>query len=164
MIAPSNARRERAHILPELARPQGDEGLLEWDEVEQRLASASIYWVCTVHPKSTPHARPLWGVYLDGALYFDGFFKSGWFRNLAANPALSVHLENGSDAVILEGHAGVIEEMALARRVAAAYGQKYAPHTLEAEPGGYRLAPRVVFAWLNGDVQRTATRWRFDGA
>lgn len=47
----------------------------------------------------------MWGVWLDGVLYFGTGAGSVKARNLAANPALVVHLESGDKAVIMEGEA-----------------------------------------------------------
>jgi len=52
-----------------------------------------------------PHAVPVWGVWVDGALYFGTDRRSRKARNLATNQGAVVHLESGDDAVILEGFA-----------------------------------------------------------
>jgi general stress protein 26 len=161
MIAPTNARRIRAHIATNFDEPDDDSSLLTWDYVENRLTHSRNYWLCSVRPDGSPHVRPLWGVYLDGTLYIDGFFKSGWFRNLAADPRVAVHLEDGSDAVILEGHVQVTTSMELAQHIAEAHNLKYGSGTGQAEPGGYALLPDVVFAWRNSNVKDTATKWIF---
>jgi hypothetical protein len=88
-------------------------------------------------------------------------WQSGWFRNLKANPAVTVHLENGNDAVIIEGRAEITEGMEIAERIAKAYAAKYAPYAPEPDPGGYVLRPEMVFAWRGGNVKDTATRWVF---
>jgi general stress protein 26 len=162
MIAPPNARRERAQFPSPTAPPKDDEGLITWDWVDEQIATSRNYWICSVNPDNTPHARPLWGVYLDGALYFDGIFKSRWFRNLKDNPAMTVHLENGSDAVIIEGRAEITEGIELAERIAKAYAVKYPPYTPDPDPGGFVLIPQKVFAWQGGNIKDTATRWIFD--
>src|SRR5689334_1136817 len=131
MITPPNARRERARIPINIGTSRSDEGLIAWDWVDEQIAKSHNYWICSVNSDNTPHVRPLWGVYLDGALYFDDMFKSRWFHNLKDNPAVTVHLENGSDAVIIEGRAETTEGMELAERIAKAYAVKYAPYAPE---------------------------------
>ena len=79
--------------------------LLEWRDVEARLRDAHTYWLATTRPDGRPHTTPLWGVWVDGALYVSGFPAATWARNLAANPACSAHLESGKEVVILEGTA-----------------------------------------------------------
>jgi pyridoxine/pyridoxamine 5'-phosphate oxidase len=157
----NNVRRERARIPANIGKALTDEGLLSWEWVNARLAESRNYWICSVRPDGRPHVRPVWGVYLDGVLYFDGRFDSGWFRNLRANPVVSAHLENGSDAVIIEGRVEVTEGMELAERIAAAYAAKYPPYAPPPDPGGFRLVPERVYAWRGGDVEHTATRWIF---
>ena len=57
-------------------------------------------------------------------------------RNLAANPAVVVHLESGDDVVILEGEAREVgkPERALAERLSAAFTAKYAATKYEYRP------------------------------
>jgi general stress protein 26 len=161
-ITPPHALRERARVPSNYGKTLDDSGLLTWDQVEGRIASAANYWICSMNPDGSPHVRPLWGVYLDGLLYFDGFFKSRWFSNLKANPAITVHLEDGSSAVIMEGRAEITEGMELAEKIAAAYAVKYPPYAPDPDPGGYVLRPRAIYAWSNGNVEHTATRWMFE--
>jgi len=85
--------------------PETDEGLLDWSWAVTRLESALNYWFATTRSDGRPHAMPAWAVWLDGALYFEGSPMTRRARNLAANPAVVVHLESGDDVVILEGDA-----------------------------------------------------------
>src|SRR3954452_18185585 len=79
--------------------------LLRWSSVEEKLLAAPNYWVTTVTASGRPHARPVDGVWVLGALCFGGAPESQWVRNLEANPAMSVHLASNTEAVILEGTA-----------------------------------------------------------
>ncbi|HUR49199.1 MAG TPA: pyridoxamine 5'-phosphate oxidase family protein [Acidimicrobiales bacterium] len=81
---------------------EGDEPL-PWEEVEARLCDALNYWITTVTPSGVPHARPVDGVWVQGALCFGGSDDTRWVRNLQTNPAMSVHLPSGDDVVVLEG-------------------------------------------------------------
>ena len=85
--------------------PDTDEGLLDWSWAVERLESALNYWFATTRPDGRPHAMPAWAVWLDGGLYFEGSPLTRRARNLAANPAVVVHLESGDEVVILEGEA-----------------------------------------------------------
>ncbi len=87
-----------------------------------------------------------------------------WARNLAANPALSVHLDNGDDMVILEGE---VEDLTtdpdLGSRIIDAWNSKYG--RLQPDPAGsgiFRLRPRTARAWSNESLE-DGTRWRFGG-
>ena len=66
------------------AFPRDAEGLLAWPHAERLLEGAHYYWLATTRPDGRPHVTPLWGVWLDGAFYFDGHPRTRWARNLAA--------------------------------------------------------------------------------
>jgi nitroimidazol reductase NimA-like FMN-containing flavoprotein (pyridoxamine 5'-phosphate oxidase superfamily) len=147
----------RPHI-PGYGVPESDEGLLPWSHVTARLEQARNYWVGTVDKDGQPHAVPVWGVWVDGALYFGGGPRTN--RNLQANPKVVVHLESGDDVVIVEGVAEEFTDLepAVFARFADASAAKYNYRPEEA--GGYVLRPRVVYAWTK--FPQDATRWRFD--
>ena len=50
------------------------------------MRRASNYWIVTVGANARPHARPVDGVWVDGALCFGGSPQTRWVRNLMANP------------------------------------------------------------------------------
>src|SRR5262250_729454 len=76
---------------------------LPWSHARERLEGSRNYWICTTRPDGRPHSIPVWGFFLEGALYFGTARSTRKARNLAHNPAISVHLESGDDVVILEG-------------------------------------------------------------
>jgi hypothetical protein len=157
----------RPHI-PGYGIPESEEGMLPWSHVCQRMENARNYWIGTTSPAGQPHATPVWGVWLDETLYFDGSPQTRRGRNLAANPGVVVHLESGNDVVILKGEAHQIEkpDRTLTTRLATAYTAKYAALGYEPTPdtwdngGLYVLQPRVVFAWTS--FPKDATRWLFE--
>jgi hypothetical protein len=158
---------------PRADRPQLPAGyltpkLLTWSWAETRLARSRNYWVATVTPAGTPHARPVWGVWLDRRFFFSS--GSRIRTNTAANPRLSIHLESGDECVIVEGVASELHEAGLVRRVTDAYNTKY-NWNFEAKPGEFfAVQPQVAFAWLcdgtglDGGALfgQTATRFRFE--
>ena len=83
--------------------PTGVEGTLAWADVEARLVAATSYWVASVRPDGRPHVVPRWGVWLDGRFWYDGAPTTVHARNLAVNPACTLHLESGTEVVIVEG-------------------------------------------------------------
>ncbi len=128
----------------------------------ERLEGARYYWLATARADGRPHVTPVWGVWVDEALYFDGLPTTRWARNLAVNPALSVHLDHGDDVVILEG---VVEDLStdpeLGSRIVEAWDTKY--RRLHPDPAGrgiFRLRPRTARAWSN-ELLEDGTRWRF---
>lgn len=160
-------RADRAHFPPGYIETPG--AILPWSHAHERLAEANIYWIASMRPNGRPHLSPIWGVWLDNRLYFDGSGQSRRSRNIAANPQIAVHVERGNagkDVVILEGEAHEHRpEAALAERLAATYATKYAvdgyaPSANQWDNGGLtRVQPRLVLAWTD---MNTATRWHFD--
>ncbi len=136
---------------------------LPWSHAEERLARSRNYWICTVRPNGRPHATPVWGFWLEGALYFGTARSSRKALNLAHNANLSVHLESGDDVVILEGAAAEVSEKEEFQRLDAASRKKYQMPLLiiPGESVVYRVRPRVVLAWLESDLPGSGTRWQF---
>lgn len=141
--------------------PQSSEGMLPWSFARERLERARNYWVCTVRPDGRPHAAPVWGVWAENALYFETALTSQKARNLAANPAIVVHLESGDEVVIVEGTAEQAGSLPAERsqQISDAYAAKYG-YRPESAADLYVVRPRVVYGWhrFPADV----TRWRFD--
>lgn len=161
----------RPHV-PGYGIPESEEGLLSWSHVHQRLERARNYWVCTASADGRPHAIPIWGAWTDQRLFFDGGTHTRWARNLAANPRVAVHLENGDDVVILEGVADQIfrPDRALFERIDAQYGSKYdykpsnnlksADDELYPEGGLWAVRAELVLAWTKFPTDMT--RFRFN--
>ncbi len=155
---------------PQRSRPQvpgnniatSEEGMLDWSQVEAWLASAHVYWLGTASPAGDPHATPIWGTWVAGAFYFDGYYeKTRWGRNLAANPRIVVHLESGSFVVMLKGVAEIVNlDSPTFAALTASYTDKYHQRPETAE-GVYCVRPQVAFAWDNTAYAQTATRWHF---
>ena len=148
--------------------PETDEGMVEWSWAIEQLQQSRNYWFCTTRPDGRPHAMPAWAVWLDDALYFDGSPETRRGRNLARNPAITVHLESGDHVVVLEGEA--VEpgkpSAELAQKLVEAFEQKYAashnyhPTADQWDGGGlWVLRPKVAFGWR--DFPNSLTRWRF---
>jgi hypothetical protein len=105
--------------------PSTTEGLLAWPDVEARLVAATSYWLATVRPDGRPHVVPRWGVWLDGRFWYDGAPTTVHVRNLTVNPACALHLESGTEAVIVEGESLPARAPAetLGARLAEAFGK-----------------------------------------
>jgi pyridoxine/pyridoxamine 5'-phosphate oxidase len=109
-----------------------------------------------------------WGVWIDGAFYFGTARSSRKARNLAQNPAVSVHLNSGDEVVILEGTVVEVShnERAALKKLDAASGAKY-KMPLTAIPGEtvlYRVQLRVVLAWTEKAFPKNATRGQLSSA
>lgn len=144
--------------------PKHSKGLLAWSHVQERMTNAKVYWVATASPDGKPHATPVDGMWVDDKLYFGGDPGTKRNRNLEANPAVSVHLEEGYNVVIIEGDALPLgaPDRELAVRLAEESNKKYG-YGMSAEnftgAGTYVLRPRVVFAWKQFPTD--VTRWEF---
>ena len=137
-------------------------GLLPWAHVEERLIGSRNYWICTSREGGRPHAMPVWGLWLDDAVFFSTDPESLKGRNIAARPDIVVHLESGDDVVIVEGTAARVTDAAALEGFADAYGVKYQmrPDPTNPDFGFYRVEPTVVLAWLESDFPGIATRWK----
>jgi len=134
---------------------------LTWDWVAAQLTDSLHYWLCSVRPSTPetpggrPHAIPRWAVFVDGKLYYDGSPETRHNRNIAINPYISVHLESGTEAIILEGTSEPAEKpsLELGRKLSTAYKKKYedlgyAPEPNSWDDGGlFVFTPRQCIAW-----------------
>jgi hypothetical protein len=149
--------------------PGGPDSLLPWSYVEERLRAALNYWITTVGPNARPHARPVDGVWVGGALCFGGSPETRWVRNLMANLSISVHLSSEAEAIILEGTAEYVTDPShpLAALSAAASKEKY-PQYFSGSESPFRpfwaLRPTRAFAWTLEGFPCGATHWRFEKA
>lgn len=167
--SPAEPRVDRPDIPAGYGISQSESGLLTWRQVEEQLEQAHNYWVCTTRLDGRPHAIPVWGLWYEGRFYFGSDPESRKGRNLAANPAIIVHLESGDDTVIVEGEAARIVDAGLRKRLLPAYVEKYnLGATLDADTSAeddasvyYVVNPQTVLAWQERDYPNTATRFRF---
>ncbi len=137
--------------------------LRPWPDAVGRLTSSRNYWICTTRRDGRPHASPVWGLWLDDAVWFSCSRESAKAHNLARDSRLTVHLESGDDVVILEGEAEDVTDQPSRLRFADAYEPKYAVRPdPDSESAVFRLLPRVAQTWDERDYPATATRWEFD--
>src|SRR5579859_4330635 len=124
---PIEPQRSRPVLPRDYGVPETEAGMISWSWAVEQLEKARNYWFCTTRPDGRPHAMPAWAVWVDGALYFDGSPETRRNRNLAANPAITVHLESGDQVVVLEGEAPEHgrPDPELAKRLVAAFEAKY---------------------------------------
>jgi hypothetical protein len=119
-----------------------------------------------VTPDGNPYANPIDAVWIDERLYFGGSPQTRWIGNLKSNGAVCIHLESGTDVVVLRGHAqqmqAVTHDLAvrLSQTSKAKYGYGFEPEAYETTHGVYEFQPRIVVAW--SDFPKDATRWDID--
>ena len=153
---------------PKISRPKFPPGyadkpasFLTWDWVAAQLAASLHYWLCSVRAPSSgaqggrPHAVPRWGVFIEDAFYYDGSPETVHARNIETNPNVTLHLESGERAIIMEGSSRPAEkpDPVFANRLATAIGEKYAalgysPKPDQWDEGGlFVFTPRHCIAW-----------------
>ncbi|MBV8207398.1 MAG: pyridoxamine 5'-phosphate oxidase family protein [Acidobacteria bacterium] len=137
-------------------------GTIKWADTCRKLEKSRSYWISTTRPDGRPHAMPVWGFWMDGALIFGTGRGTVKQRNLARNPQAIVHLESGDDAVILECDVVEVDlsDQALLRTIDRASQHKYKmPLLVVPESLLFRAIPRVALAWREKDFPKSATRW-----
>ncbi len=143
-------------------------GLLPWPEVERRLTVAHDYWVATVRPDGRPHVMPVWGVWLDGRLWFSSGRGSRKARNLEADPRCTVTTDDARNPVVGDGVAErVTDADRIAVFVAAVNGKYHAGMTASFQDprvnGTYAVRPQRVIAISGDDFVGSPTRWVLPG-
>ncbi len=146
-----------------LAEAPADGSALAWPTVVDWLTHSRSYWVTTVRADGRPHAMPVWGLWIDGGLWFSTDPASVKGRNLARSPDVVVHLESGDEVCILEGAVRRVTPEELPGSFVADYAAKYDTELDVTAPGFgfYALTPTVALTWTEVDFLHTATRWAF---
>ena len=149
-------------ILP----AEGGSGLIAWSEAERRLTVSHDYWVATVRRDGSPHVMPVWGVWLEGRLWFSSGLRSRKARNLAADARCTLTTDDARNPVVVDGTAERVTDTGRITAFVAAVNEKYqAGVTVEfqdpAVNGTYAVGPVTVIALTDGDFLGSPTRWRF---
>ena len=162
---PAEPRYDPIVTPPRVLRLYGeasDHEALSWSWVDSQLRQAGTYWV-VARAIGHPHPRPVWGTWRANRLYLS--IGSPAVRSaVAADPRVTVHLDSGTDVVIVEGR--VVESVA-DEDVLADYNQKY-DWSYEAATYGPLLAvsPSTILAWRTAgwagrDSFQQTGRWAF---
>jgi nitroimidazol reductase NimA-like FMN-containing flavoprotein (pyridoxamine 5'-phosphate oxidase superfamily) len=147
--------------MPGYGMPTGTKGLLPWTWAEERLRKSHNYYVMTVRPDATPHAMPVWGIWVDGRFYFSTGATSRKAQNLSANPSCVVCTEKSAEAVVVEGTASKIASPARIAELSPHYAKKYKGFTLDPKLGPiFEVRPKVMFG-LSEKNFKAMTRWAF---
>lgn len=150
-----------AKKVPGYEMPEDEENLLDWSFVAERMAEAEYYWLGAVNQVGGPHVVPMWCIWFENRLYFDGSPKTGWAKSLTNNPQIAVHLPDAQKVIIIYGHARIIEDDELTEqewaRLDSVYQTKY--NVTEGSPYWF-VEPSKVLAWNGGNLH-TMTRWIF---
>lgn len=122
----------------------GEHNLLDWSWVENQLLDAGTYWVNS-SSVGFPHPRPVWGIWFRNSLFLSiGSPILG--RGIEINPDITVHLESGTDVVIVEGIAHV--SSAPEPEILEMYNLKYEwKYTIDEYGPLTRVDPTTIIAW-----------------
>jgi hypothetical protein len=148
--------------LPEGYNESGEQTPLGWPEIRERLEQSKHFWFSTADAGGAPHARPIWGAWVDDTLYADGaVHATRWGRDLLANRRTQVHLESATEVVIVDGDFSMTNDLTPESfaRVQASYLSRYGSYQPEAAEGLFMVKPRHVLAWTT--FPRDATRFDF---
>lgn len=167
MLDPS---RDRPEIPEGYGVPNTHDEVLEWAAVAERLRSSAHFWMATTRPDGRPHVVPRWGVWMDGRFWYDGAVDTVHVKNLNSNPECVLHLEDGREAVIVEGVSVAADPPGpeLGGRLSAEFTAKYGDHGYSPkadawqgpDAGGLRVfTPVKAMAWFAFPAD--VTRFRF---
>lgn len=167
---PSRPHLPAGYGIEKAIDPPGER--LPWKEVSEWLATARNYWLSTTRADGRPHAKPVWGLWLDGEFAFSTHPETVTGHNLHTNPEVTVHLESGDQVLILEGTARRIRDrpflMRFGRLCEAKYEWPIGPEDVDPEnPNAafYVVRPRRAVSWGTAtEVGETITRWTFEDA
>jgi PPOX class probable F420-dependent enzyme len=136
---------------------------LPWARVLEWLSAARNYWVCTTRPDGRPHAMPVWGLWIDDAVWFSTDPASIKAKNLIARPDVVIHLESGDEVCVLEGRAVKVEDPDALADFDDRYDAKYQvrPSSMGEAAGVYLVKPATALVWTEAEFPTTATRFTF---
>ena len=145
-------------------QPAGDgTGLLPWGWAVERLLRSHDYWIATVWPDGRPHVTPVWGVWMQDAVWFSCSPNGRKARNLASDARCTATTDNAYEPVIVEGRAEL--DASAVQPFTDTANAKYEtdmPVSFFEENHLYRLAPEKVIALTEADFTGSPTRWRFN--
>src|SRR4051794_24801929 len=92
----------RPHMKDYGVRPADEgTGLLPWSWAVERLNASHDYWVATVWPDGRPHVTPVWGGWMDDAVWFSCAPGSRKTKNLEHDPRCTVTTSDPQEPVVL---------------------------------------------------------------
>jgi nitroimidazol reductase NimA-like FMN-containing flavoprotein (pyridoxamine 5'-phosphate oxidase superfamily) len=152
-------------LMPGYGIDEGEDGLLEWGDVRDRLRDSRNYWLASTRPDGRPHVMPVWAVWLDEAVWFSSSLGSRKIRNLLERPGCTVTTENATHPVVVNGTAAVVTDLGAIRAFLDATNAKYdaglEPDFLDRSRNAtVRIEPREVFALEEERFTSSPTRWR----
>jgi len=132
----------------------------------ERLERSHDYWVATIRPDGRPHVMPVWGIWLEDAVWFSSSRGSRKARNLDANPNCTITTDNAYEPVIVEGAGVRFTDLSTITRFVAAINQKYttdysADFFDPDRNACFQVRPTWAFGLTESDFTGSPTRWIF---
>jgi nitroimidazol reductase NimA-like FMN-containing flavoprotein (pyridoxamine 5'-phosphate oxidase superfamily) len=137
---------------------------ITWEHANGKLAKETVYWISTASRRGRPHAVPVWGIWREKMFYFETDPNSVKGRNLSNNESVVVHVQDGSDTVIVEGKARREKRSEKLNRLKKDYARKYqyAPDwSNERSQIVFRVEPRIAHAWKAPLMHRSLVKFIF---
>jgi hypothetical protein len=141
-------------------------GLIAWAEAERRLTVSHDYWCATVRPDGRPHVMPVWGVWLDGDVWFSSSLRSRKARDLAVEPRCTLTTDDAQNPVVVDGVTRQVTDAAGIAGFLDAMNAKYhsgmTAEFLDPQVNGtFAVRPERAFALTHDDFTGSPTRWTF---
>ena len=137
---------------------------ITWKQANKKLHNEKVYWVSTASKNGDPHAVPVWGVWINESFYFETNPKSSKGRNLAANPKIVFHLQDGMETVIVKGSAKREKDQRKLQMLRAEYLRKYdykPDWSNDQNQIVFRVTPRIAHAWKAPRMHRSLVNFVF---
>jgi len=143
-----------------------DQDPLAWSWVEEQLEAAGTYWL-VARSTGHPHPRPVWGIWHGRRLHLS-VGSPTLRRCVDRDPMVTVHLDSGTDVVLVEGTTGHTTERGTPSSVIDAYNAKYDwDYRVEQYGELVVVQPLRVLAWRTAgwagrDSFQSTGCWHFD--
>ena len=144
--------------------PAEGTGLLPWSWATDRLGASHDYWLATVWPDGRPHVTPVWGAWLDDAVWFSAGGRSRKSRNLAHDPRAVITTDDPLEPVVVEGHVDRVTDPAAIHAFTDTVNAKYESNysvDFFTENALFRVRPDRAFGLTEADFTGSPTRWDF---
>jgi PPOX class probable F420-dependent enzyme len=166
-----------------------DSPLLEWSEIERRLAQGvsqapgtggpnrHTCWLATINADGSPHVTGVGALWHDGSFWFETGERTRKGRNLARDPRCTLSVATETFDLVVEGTARVMTEPPVVAAMAARWAAAGWPcrvddsgHALTADFSAPSAGPPPWFVYELTTRSATAlatvepggaTRWRF---
>jgi hypothetical protein len=144
--------------------PTEGTGLLPWSWAVERLTASHDYWVATTWPDGRPQVTPVWGAWVDDAVWFSCGPNSAKARNLARDSRCSIATDKPQEPIVLDAiavprtsrdDAARFSEISIAKYEVEYSVDFFASNAL------FAAAPRSAFGLDEADFTGSPTKWQF---